>query len=417
MNFDIKASQKYRLHQIELFTIDPPTFFGSNTMFDDEGDMISDYCDDVDITRSDRSWLEKEIEHNNFESLLLPSSQAAPSTVEPSAPVDLPMTSLTAEELVDLLGDFELTNETAANDGQELEVSRDVFQDLEPIPVLNDRQQMISEDDRTSTFTIPNALYPLQDKVTPLANAANAVDYPFLQNDNSLKTYASLNCSSIRGSFEIPTFASPSQDVEASGASLSTIEEGSSSEDESIGTKNSSGKSTSDYKPRFRHYQCDQWHERYTELCKFHEDHGHSSVPHTDSPYKRLARWVKRQRYQYKLRQEGKPSAMTDDRIKLLEKLGFVWDSHGAAWEDRLKELEEFKAIHKHCNVPSNYKANSSLASWIKCQRRQYRLYREGKQSNITQARIDQLEAMGFSFNPRVGYHHQRLLLGGKGWS
>jgi hypothetical protein len=108
---------------------------------------------------------------------------------------------------------------------------------------------------------------------------------------------------------------------------------------------------------------------------------------------------------------------MTDDRIKLLEKLGFVWDSHGAAWEDRLKELEEFKAIHKHCNVPSNYKANSSLASWIKCQRRQYRLYREGKQSNITQARIDQLEAMGFSFNPRVGYHHQRLLLGGKGWS
>jgi hypothetical protein len=94
---------------------------------------------------------------------------------------------------------------------------------------------------------------------------------------------------------------------------------------------------------------------------------------------------------------------MTDDRIKALERLSFVWDSHGAAFEERLKELEEYKMIHKHCNVPSNYKVNSSLASWVKCQRRQWRLFQEGKECNITLQRIQQLESMGFQFNIRLG--------------
>jgi hypothetical protein len=163
-----------------------------------------------------------------------------------------------------------------------------------------------------------------------------------------------------------------------------------------------SDNSETSYCPKFRDYQTEQWTIRFDELCQFYEKHGHSSVPHTDKSNKCLARWVKRQRYQYKLRQEGKPSAMTDERIKALERLSFVWDSHGAAWEDRLKELEQYKAVHKHCNVPSNYRANASLASWVKCQRRQWRLYQEGKESNMTKERIDQLLGMGFQFNIRM---------------
>ncbi|KAL3906250.1 MAG: hypothetical protein SGILL_009347 [Bacillariaceae sp.] len=279
----------------------------------------------------------------------------------PSDP--LPMTSLTNDELNEFLLELENTEQQELG----LSVSRDLF-DIEPIPVA-----------------LPKFS-----------------DYPVLQYSNSLlKPPAPLG--SACGN---PTLSSPTRE-DASANSPSTVEEASSSEDESTCRG-------PDYCPKFRGYQCSQWQERFDELCKFYENNGHSSVPHTDSPHKRLARWVKRQRYQYKLRQEGKPSAMTDDRIVLLEKLEFVWDSHGAAWEDRLKELEEFKAIHKHCNVPSNYKANSSLASWIKCQRRQYRLYREGKQSNITQARIKQLETMGFQFNLRVGLHRQYR---GNGWS
>jgi hypothetical protein len=111
-----------------------------------------------------------------------------------------------------------------------------------------------------------------------------------------------------------------------------------------------------------------------------------------------LARWVKRQRYQYRLRSDGKPSSMTPERITSLENLGFVWDSRGIAWEDRLQNLHEFKALHKHCNVPSKYPAKPSLASWVKYQRRQYKLFLEGKPSNITPDRVDRLQKVEFQW-------------------
>ena len=80
---------------------------------------------------------------------------------------------------------------------------------------------------------------------------------------------------------------------------------------------------------------------------------------------------LNRQRYQYKLLQEKKPSTMTEERIKTLEGLGFIWDSHGSAWEERLSELKHYQSSNGHCNVPSMYLPNPSLATWVKCQRRQ----------------------------------------------
>jgi Helicase associated domain len=88
--------------------------------------------------------------------------------------------------------------------------------------------------------------------------------------------------------------------------------------------------------------------------------------------------WVKRQRYQYKLRQEGKPSFLTDERVAVLDRLGFVWDSHSSVWEQRFHELQEFQRQFGHSNVPYNYK-NPKLASWVKAQRREMRAFKEGK--------------------------------------
>ena len=67
---------------------------------------------------------------------------------------------------------------------------------------------------------------------------------------------------------------------------------------------------------------------------------------------------------------DGKQSTMTDERVKLLEDIGFIWDSHAAVWEERLNELREYRRIHGDCNVPSSYAKNPKLATWIKCQRR-----------------------------------------------
>lgn len=92
---------------------------------------------------------------------------------------------------------------------------------------------------------------------------------------------------------------------------------------------------------------------------------------------------------------------MTDEREKELEEMGFIWDSHRAAWEERFESLKAFLAEHKYTNVPSNYEVDKPLAFWVKCQRRQMKLYRKGVKSTMTRERIETLESLGFDWNPR----------------
>jgi hypothetical protein len=113
---------------------------------------------------------------------------------------------------------------------------------------------------------------------------------------------------------------------------------------------------------------------------------------------------VKRQRYQYKLKADGQMSTMTDERITLLENIGFIWDSHAAAWAEKLYELKDFHRERGHCNVPSTYPENPQLATWVKCQRRQYKLLRDGKTSNMTMDRIVELENVGFVWEVRKSW-------------
>ena len=150
-----------------------------------------------------------------------------------------------------------------------------------------------------------------------------------------------------------------------------------------------------------RDYHKDKWNERYNELKIVFKETGRSSVHHNDASKKGLARWIKRQRYQYKLLHGRKTSTMTEERIEALHLLNFVWDSHSTAWDDRIQELKLFKDTNQHCNVPYNYLANKTLASWIKYQRRQYRLMERGGKSNISSERICQLKSLGFQFSPR----------------
>jgi hypothetical protein len=152
---------------------------------------------------------------------------------------------------------------------------------------------------------------------------------------------------------------------------------------------------------RFRDYQAEQWTEKFEELCVFVKKDGHCQVPHGYPENKSLARWTKRQRYQYKLKSEGKSSTMTDDRITALNALRFVWNSHGAVWEERLNELRQYHRLHGHGNVPSQFDENQKLATWVKCQRRQYKLFVSGHRSNMTVDRVNRLQKLGFVWEIR----------------
>eukprot|EP00980_Cylindrotheca_fusiformis_P024873 scaffold12638_cov69-Cylindrotheca_fusiformis.AAC.3 len=152
---------------------------------------------------------------------------------------------------------------------------------------------------------------------------------------------------------------------------------------------------------RFRPYQEVQWVQLFEELYKYKEEHGNCLVPHTYAKNPALSRWVKRQRYQYRLKREGKMSTLTKVRLQKLEEVGFVWDSHAAAWEQRHNELAAYRREHGHCNVPSQYPENPQLATWVKCQRRQCKIFRQGKKSNMTMERFTALDKLGFIWDLR----------------
>jgi hypothetical protein len=143
------------------------------------------------------------------------------------------------------------------------------------------------------------------------------------------------------------------------------------------------------------------WEERFSELADHRNIHGHCNVPWRCSENFKLAKWVARQRYQYRLHKEGKTSYMMLSRIQKLESLGFEWewDSLGALWEDRLSELADYLKIHGHCNVPKRYSENVQLGSWVRTQRQEYRLRLKGKRSQMTLSRIQALESLGLEWD------------------
>jgi hypothetical protein len=67
------------------------------------------------------------------------------------------------------------------------------------------------------------------------------------------------------------------------------------------------------------------WLERIRELSEFRERHGSCVVPTSYTENPKLGTWVHHQRRQYKKFKEGKPCHITEERIRALEKLGFVW--------------------------------------------------------------------------------------------
>jgi len=157
-----------------------------------------------------------------------------------------------------------------------------------------------------------------------------------------------------------------------------------------------------DYIARFRPSQEKQWQAQFEKLVQFKNRNGHCRVPQDFPEDQILSRWVRRQRHQYKKFQDNNPrSTMTRTRIRQLESIDFIWNYQKAAWREKFDDLILFKQRTGHCNVPSNFPENEALASWVLCQRRQYKRIKKGKTSHLTEERYKALEALGFMFDLR----------------
>jgi len=144
------------------------------------------------------------------------------------------------------------------------------------------------------------------------------------------------------------------------------------------------------------------WQQHYENLLHYRQQHGDCLVPASDQQYPKLGLWVKEQRRNYTLMLQGKHSHLSQERIASLERIGFCWDTYEATWQERFKELQQFKARNGHCLVPTRYRCNPKLATWVHHQRRQHKRYISGKSAHINPRRIQALDSIGFVWSKGI---------------
>jgi len=153
-----------------------------------------------------------------------------------------------------------------------------------------------------------------------------------------------------------------------------------------------------------------EWEVRLDEVNNYKAIYGDCNVPKEWSENRPLGEWVGKQRTQYRLYQEGKNSSMTEERISALESIDFEWVLIiRTEWEVRLDELKTYKEKYGDCSVPREWSENPQLGEWVIKQRYQYRLYQEGKKSQITEKRIQALESINFQWRVRGGRPPKKL--------
>ena len=132
----------------------------------------------------------------------------------------------------------------------------------------------------------------------------------------------------------------------------------------------------------------EQWEEGFSHLVKFKEREGHSRVAQgrNEGTFP-LGSWVSTQR---RLKEK-----LSDDRIKRLDDLGFIWDPLTEQWEEAYSQLVVFIKREGHCDVAVNHiEGTIKLGSWVGTQRR--------KKDKLSGYRIKRLDDLGFIWDPHM---------------
>jgi Helicase associated domain len=142
-----------------------------------------------------------------------------------------------------------------------------------------------------------------------------------------------------------------------------------------------------------------QWDEKYEELKQYIKAHGTTLVPARCVSNYSLGRWVDNQRRQYTLRNQNKRSSLTDERIRLLNEINFVWDTWEVRWMERYNDLVKYQRLNGQSTMPTNA-SDPSLRRWVLKQHKQYRKWINGDPSNMTAQRKELLDQLGMVWMP-----------------
>jgi len=97
-------------------------------------------------------------------------------------------------------------------------------------------------------------------------------------------------------------------------------------------------------------------------------------------------------------RDKRKKGQLTDEQIEKLNKIGFVWDRHGALWQKKFDACKDYIAQYDKFPTESsihNFRGEDvKLGTWIGEQRTNYR------RNTMSNERIKRLEQIDFVWSP-----------------
>ena len=141
-----------------------------------------------------------------------------------------------------------------------------------------------------------------------------------------------------------------------------------------------------------------QWNQTYHELLEYRRIHNDTNVPMSRGA---LGLWVFNQRAHYNNFRKGKQSHMTEDRLAMLEAIGFEFDlgkkilsAADERWQSRLNELKQYEEEFGTFNVKQS--KNPPLFNWCQHQKACYRANLQGKSSPLNKKREEALKCIGF---------------------
>lgn len=123
-----------------------------------------------------------------------------------------------------------------------------------------------------------------------------------------------------------------------------------------------------------------QWEYWFEKLVEFKNNNGTCFIE--EGRELELRKWCDKQRGRYS------KGSLTDEQIKRLNSIEFIWDLKEYKWFISYEKLKEFKRINGHCNVPRHY-SDKQFAYWIDTQR---------KRTHMTKERELLLDKLGFNW-------------------
>lgn len=145
----------------------------------------------------------------------------------------------------------------------------------------------------------------------------------------------------------------------------------------------------------------EQWSIMFGQLKEYNTEFGNVEVPsNVVDKYKSLSSWVKSQRT------SARKGILSEERIHLLNSIGFSWTPNEVKWESFYNLLIEFREQYGHTLVPRVSKGKyEELGVWVGAQRYAF------KNNLLRQDRIEKLNDIYFIWDSYEAHWEKMLLL------